>query len=196
MAGTKWVIQVNEDVKNMEGLSTEKEHWNKGSIYKLPASVTDINKKAYKPQTVSFGPYHYDPENPMEEHKHRALLHFLKRCGKPVELFVNALAEVEDDLKESYNMVHSVPKDVTDIFLQTMILDGCFMLEILRTASHVLDDYAPNDPIFSNHGRLHVVPYIKRDMLMLENQLPMLVLEKLVAVEHDKAKVKYVNHES
>ncbi|KAK9934210.1 hypothetical protein M0R45_021362 [Rubus argutus] len=77
---------------------------------------------------------------------------------------------------------------VTDIFLQMMILDGCFMLEILRSASHVLDDYAPNDPIFSNHGRLHVVPYIKRDMLMLENQLPMLVLETLVAVEHDKAK--------
>lgn len=188
MAGTKWVIQVNEDVMNMEGLSTEKEHWNKGSIYKLPASVTDINKKAYKPQIVSFGPYHYDPANPMEEHKHRALLHFLKRCGKPVELFVNALAEVEDDLKDSYNLLHSVPKDITDIFLQMMILDGCFMLEILRIASHVLDDYAPNDPIFSNHGRLHVVPYIKRDMLMLENQLPMLVLEKLVAVEHDKAK--------
>ncbi|XP_061995039.1 UPF0481 protein At3g47200-like [Rosa rugosa] len=188
MAGTGWIIQVNEDLKNMEGLSTEKHHWNKGSIYKLPASLTDMNKKAYKPQTVSFGPYHYDPSNPMEEHKHRALLHFLKRCGKSVELFVDALAEVENDLKDSYTLLHSVPKEVTDIFLQLMILDGCFMLEILRTAAHVLDDYAPNDPIFGNHGRLHVVPYINRDMLMLENQLPMLVLEKLVAVEHDKAK--------
>ena len=87
-----------------------------------------------------------------------------------------------------------MPKEVADIFLQLMILDGCFMLEILRNAAHVLDDYAPNDPIFSDHGRLHVVPYIKRDMLMLENQLPMLVLEKLVAVEHGKSKVKYVNH--
>ncbi|KAL6190716.1 hypothetical protein ACLB2K_037110 [Fragaria x ananassa] len=183
-----WIFQINEDLKNMEGLSTEKDHWKKGSIYKLPASLTDTNKKAYKPQTVSFGPYHYDPLNPMEAHKHRALLHFLKRCGKSVELFVDALAEVESDLKDSYTLLHSVPKEVTNIFLQMMILDGCFMLEILRTAAHVLDDYAPNDPIFSDHGRLHVMPFIKRDMLMLENQLPMLVLEKLVAVEHDKAK--------
>ncbi|XP_061992636.1 UPF0481 protein At3g47200-like [Rosa rugosa] len=188
MAGTGWIIQINEDLKNMEGLSTEKDRWNKGSIYKLPASLTDMNKKAYKPQTVSFGPYHYNSLNPTEEHKHRALLHFLKRCGKPVELFVDALAKVENELKDSYTLLRSVPKEITDIFLQLMILDGCFMLEIMRSAAHVLGDYAPNDPIFGEHGRLHVVPYIKRDMLMLENQLPMLVLEKLVAVEHDKAK--------
>ncbi|KAI6670691.1 hypothetical protein NL676_005576 [Syzygium grande] len=29
------------------------------------------------------------------------------------------------------------------------------------------------------------MPYIKRDMLMLENQLPMLVLDRLVGVEKD-----------
>ncbi|KAM2541656.1 hypothetical protein TB2_021195 [Malus domestica] len=199
MADTKWIIQVNEELDKMQDLSIEKEHWSKGSIYRLPTCITDINKKAYKPQVVSFGPYHFNnlnPNedhkrnnlNPMEEHKRRALVHFLKRCGKPVELFVNALAEVMQDLKDSYNPLEPEWRDDTDRFLQLMILDGCFMLEVLRVASHLLDDYAPNDPVFSNHGKLHTMPYIKRDMLMLENQLPILVLDKLVAVESDYAK--------
>ncbi|PRQ39724.1 hypothetical protein RchiOBHm_Chr4g0428331 [Rosa chinensis] len=157
MADMNWIIE-----EDMEGVSTQ-EQW-KGSIYKLPAGIADINKKAYKPQTVSFGPYHFNHSNPMEKHKHRVLLHFLKRCGKPVELFADALAEVVEDLKDSYNPLEPV------------------------TASHILDDYAPTDPIFSKHWKFHVMPFIKRDMLMLENQLPMLVLVKLVTVETNKAK--------
>ncbi|CAK9178784.1 unnamed protein product [Ilex paraguariensis] len=62
------------------------------------------------------------------------------------------------------------------------------MLEILRTATQTLDDYAPNDPILSNHGKLYIMPSVKRDMLMPENQLPMLVLNNLVAVENEKIK--------
>lgn len=73
-----------------------------------------------------------------------------------------------------------------------MILDGCFMLEILRVATTEdedgdnVDDYAPNDPVFSNHGKLYIMPYLKRDMLMLENQLPMLLLTTLVAATKDE----------
>jgi hypothetical protein len=63
-----------------------------------------------------------------------------------------------------------------------MILDGCFMLEILRGSTI---DYASNDPIFSKHGKiLYIMPLIKRDMLMLENQLPMRVLDELDAIHH------------
>lgn len=56
----------------------------------------------------------------------------------------------------------------------------------------MMNDYATNDPIFSNHGKLYNMPYIRYDMLMLENQLPLLVLEKLVAIENEKVEVN--NH--
>ncbi|KAM7496226.1 hypothetical protein LguiA_020640 [Lonicera macranthoides] len=59
------------------------------------------------------------------------------------------------------------------------------MLEILRAATQPMNDYATGDPIFSNHGKLYIMPYIRCDMLMLEN-LPLLVLKKLVAVENQK----------
>ncbi|KAK1271139.1 hypothetical protein QJS04_geneDACA024899 [Acorus gramineus] len=120
----------------------------------------------------------------MEEHKQRALLQFLRRCKKPFEDFVKAMEEVAGDLFEAYERLDERWTD-RGRFLQLMILDGCFMLEILRTATDSFSnpDYAENDPIFSPHGTLHMVPYIKRDMLMLENQLPLQVLERLITVE-------------
>ncbi|KAK6286590.1 hypothetical protein POUND7_012769 [Theobroma cacao] len=189
MDQANWVIEFNGKLESMADAETEKEHWMKRSIYRIPACITDLNKKAYMPQVVSLGPYHHGEVHliPMEEHKQRALLHFLRRSRKPLEMFVHSLAEEVEKLKESYDLLDPKWQD-DDKFLQLMILDGCFMLEILRSATHTLEDYAQNDPIFSNHGKLHIMPFIKRDMLMLENQLPMQVLEKLVAVDSNRTK--------
>ncbi|XP_039159009.1 UPF0481 protein At3g47200 [Eucalyptus grandis] len=68
-----------------------------------------------------------------------------------------------------------------------MITDGCFMLEIMRTVTsgEKNNGYAPDDPIFSIHRLEYIAPYIKRDMLLLENQLPLLVLYQLVAIAND-----------
>ncbi|XP_078149458.1 UPF0481 protein At3g47200-like [Carex rostrata] len=64
-----------------------------------------------------------------------------------------------------------------------MLLDGCFMIEVLRMNEHS-DDYATNDPVFSSRMNPLRKPYIKRDMLLLENQLPLLVLKALLEVEN------------
>ncbi|GLT30233.1 hypothetical protein SLA2020_050460 [Shorea laevis] len=189
MDKSSWVTQVNQKLANMEDAVNEREKWKKSSIYKVPSCLTDLNKKAYLPQVVSFGPYHHGQHHliQMEEHKQRALLHFLKRSDKPLDLYLNSLAEVAQDLKDSYNPLPTQLQDANK-FLQLMIVDGYFMLEILRFAAHNLDDYADNDPIFSYHGKLYIMPSIKRDMLKLENQLPMLLLEKLVTIDLNKTK--------
>ncbi|XP_010250414.1 PREDICTED: UPF0481 protein At3g47200-like [Nelumbo nucifera] len=190
----EWVVQIKEKVEQMADTSKEMQQWKKRSIYKVPACVTDLNKKAYRPQSVSFGPYHHGEERlkPMEDHKHRALLHFLKRSNKSIHEYVKALQSVVQQLKDCYDSLASDWHQDTNKFLQLMLLDGCFMLEVLRTDQIGTsdddddDDYPSNDPIFSRHGTLHFMPYIRRDMLMIENQLPMLVLEKLLAVETGK----------
>ncbi|KAF5795420.1 hypothetical protein HanXRQr2_Chr08g0339511 [Helianthus annuus] len=201
MGENEWVMNVNQELQNMGDSSSEMEQWKKRSIYRVPSCVTDLNKRAYKPQSVSFGPYHYGEPNleSMEENKHRALLHFLKRYKKPFECYVKAVMEVVEDLKHAYSALDQKWHQDTMGFVKMMILDGCFMLEILRAATtddvdcdinaadaNVVDDYASNDPIFSNHGKLYILPYLKRDMLMLENQLPMLLLNTLVAVTKDE----------
>lgn len=184
----EWVIKMNEEVSKMEDSPLlEAEHWEKRSIYKVPTSVKNLNQKAYKPHLVSFGPYHHGDQDliPMEEHKHRALIHFLKRSRKPLQHYIDSIYDVAQDLKDSYDSLDQAWERDTCRFLQLMILDGCFLLEILRFVTRIdYEDenlpgvYAISDPLFSNHGRIHVMPYIKRDMLMLENQLPMLLLQK------------------
>ncbi|WOL02522.1 UPF0481 protein [Canna indica] len=192
---TNWVLEIDDQLKSINQ-SREIEHWSKQSIYKVPACIKVLSHKAYKPQVVSFGPYHHgDPDvSPMEEHKRRALLHFLKRSHKQLDEFVAAMDdEVIQQLQEAYQGLDGKWKDKEN-FLQLMIMDACFMLEIMRTAAGTYNDYAVNDPIFSSHGMLYNVPYIKRDMLMIENQLPLLALEKLLTVENGtKPRHEYVN---
>ncbi|KAL5101659.1 hypothetical protein RYX36_005986 [Vicia faba] len=109
----------------------------------------------------------------MEEHKHIALVHFLKRCQKPVGLVFQEMEQVVQELRDSYKPLDPIWILDTLRFVQMMILDGCFILEILRTNDCIVDDYAENDPVFGEHGKFYVLSYIKRDMLMLENQIPM-----------------------
>ncbi|PSR86627.1 UPF0481 protein [Actinidia chinensis var. chinensis] len=186
----EWVIELNKKLKRLEDeTSTRVERqWKiKRSIYKVPPHMTDLNKEAYLPQVVSFGPYHHGEEHlmPMEEHKHRALVNFLKRTNMPLQIIVDNLTKVVQDLKDSYDLLGDVWQSDTERFLRLMVLDGCFMLEVLCYNAGPFwsdpDNYAPNDPIFSAHGNLHVMPYIRRDMLLLENQLPMRVLIELAA---------------
>ncbi|KAK1294110.1 putative UPF0481 protein [Acorus calamus] len=188
MGEKSWVVDINEKLEHMNP-SEESKLWEKRSIYIVPSCVKELNDKSYKPQVVSFGPYHHGEDHlmPMEEHKQRALLQFLKRCNKRLENFVKAMEEVAGALMEAYERLDERWTD-RDRFLQLMILDGCFMLEILRTFHDPSKNvYAPNDPIFSTHGMLHMVPFIKRDMLMLENQLPLLVIDRLITVESGKS---------
>ncbi|KAK3407570.1 UPF0481 protein At3g47200 [Eucalyptus grandis] len=188
---TNWIVEVTEDVEHMRSNFDDERHWKKHSIYRVPDCVAKLNREAYWPEAVSFGPYHHGEDHllPMENHKHRALLHFLRRSGKPVERFLKSLSDVAQELQDSYHLLDPWWKEGdgegAGPFLKLMITDGCFMLEILRTKIRLRGEYASNDPIFGNLGGLYIRPYIMRDMLMLENQLPMLVLDRLVAVESD-----------
>ncbi|KAF0889955.1 hypothetical protein E2562_034411 [Oryza meyeriana var. granulata] len=189
-----WVVEV-EKVARHGDPSAEAAWWRRHSIYRVPACIKDLNRRAYQPQVVSLGPFHHGDPNllPMEEHKRRALLHFLRRVrpSRPLAEFAVAVADAAEQLEGAYQgLADEWRRGETEVekkrerFLEMMIVDGCFLLEVMRTASGwEVNDYADDDPVFSSHGLLYTVPYIRRDMIMIENQLPLLVLVKLVAVE-------------
>uniref|UniRef100_A0ACD5ZMJ3 Uncharacterized protein n=1 Tax=Avena sativa TaxID=4498 RepID=A0ACD5ZMJ3_AVESA len=189
-----WVVDVEATLhKEADWKAAEASRWERHCIYRVPACIKDIKSKAYQPQVVSLGPFHHGDPNllPMEEHKRRALRHLLRRAGRPLDDFVDAVEDAAEQLESAY-MDLGVEWRAAGVggrgrFLEMMIVDGCFLLEVMRTAAgNSVHDYADNDPIFSHHGILYMVPYIRRDMLMLENQLPLLVLQKLNAVETGK----------
>ncbi|XP_077224727.1 UPF0481 protein At3g47200-like isoform X2 [Tasmannia lanceolata] len=198
-----WVVQFQERHQSVH-LSNEN-LWNKQCIYRVPSFMRSRNNVAYDPHFVSLGPYHHGEARlmPMEEHKVRAVLHFLENSDKPMTDYVNALVEVVEELMGSYDQLECKWRD-RDKFLELMFHDGCFLLEIMRKfVEESLDssnkdyrDYADNDPIFGPHGFDKFSDVIFEDTLKIENQVPLLVLNKLVAVERGMTQgqsIVYIN---
>ncbi|KAJ8633954.1 hypothetical protein MRB53_027293 [Persea americana] len=176
------------------------EHWKKHSIYKVPAPVADINSKAFAPKVVSLGPYHHGEAHlkPMEMHKHRAARHFIQKSQKCTKDYVEALWEVLPELMDSYSQLDVwMGENNRGRFLELMLIDGCFLLEILRICSpDELQDYDEHDPVFSRSG-LAFNFHLWRDLYMLENQVPFSALERLLTVQNDKTSEEncvYINN--
>ncbi|XP_052187066.1 UPF0481 protein At3g47200-like [Diospyros lotus] len=181
----KWVIDINDKLNNhRNGQSQEEPCRRKRSIYKIPPLISDHKKKAYQPQVVSFGPYHYGEPHlkPMEDHKLRALLHVLNKSQVSLDTIFDSIVKVAQELKDSYDSLEREWQDNTEKFVQLMIMDGCFMLELLRVAYQPNNYYSNYDPVFSQYGDVYVMPFIMVDMLLLENQLSMLLLLKLKGI--------------
>ncbi|GJN29489.1 hypothetical protein PR202_gb17715 [Eleusine coracana subsp. coracana] len=183
MEESAWVAAVEEAVRDDDGaLAAESARWRLQSVYRVPACIRELNPKAYRPQVVSLGPFHHGEAHlrPMDTHKRRALVHFLRRARRPLAEFAAG------ELEGAYQCLGDEWRG-KERFMEMVVMDGCFLLEVMRTASGwAANDYAGDDPVFSPHGLLYTVPYIRRDMLMIENQLPLLVLDRLVAVESGK----------
>ncbi|EHA8589203.1 UPF0481 protein [Cocos nucifera] len=183
-----WALDIETGVKSFN-LCEEEKNWTATSIYRVPSFIRDIRQRAFTPSVVSFGPYHHNAHHlrPVEEHKRRALIHFLKMACKTLNHFIEEMRAIEKQLQDSYHNLDKKWKDPKHPgqFLMLMILDGCFMLEVLRMEdeNHRKKRYAAHDPVFSSYGVNHRLPYIKRDMLVMENQLPLLVIKKLLEVE-------------
>ncbi|CAN6356041.1 unnamed protein product [Urochloa humidicola] len=185
-----WVAEVEAAVADVATSEQESARWRLHSIYRVPACIKDLNRKAYQPQVVSLGPFHHgEPQLlPMDAHKRRALVHFLRRARRPLAEFAAAVTGARERLEGAYQGLGDEWRGAGEHrFVELMVTDGCFLLEVMRTATGwEVNDYAGDDPVFSAHGLLYTVPYIRRDMLMIENQLPLLVLERLLAVESGK----------
>ncbi|GAB2279626.1 hypothetical protein Dimus_014270 [Dionaea muscipula] len=142
------------------------------SIYRVPRSLRDpAHEKSYIPQVVSLGPYHHGKESleEMEQHKWRALDHMLKRHKQDINIYVNAMKELEEKARACYEQPVSTLS--SENFVEMMVLDGCFMLELFRGAVRGFEalGYEENDRVFSLSST--IIP-IQRDMIMLENQIP------------------------
>uniref|UniRef100_M8BV58 Uncharacterized protein n=1 Tax=Aegilops tauschii TaxID=37682 RepID=M8BV58_AEGTA len=180
-----WVVDMEKKLEDIE-LPVKAEKWPKHSIFRVPLrfKIDGRANSLYKPQTVSLGPFHHHDRRGAEEHKLRAVRHLLGLA---------AAEEVADELQDAYMDLGDEwrgEENNMGKFLKMMITDGCFLLEVMRGAATIgkkdsipIGDYAHGDPIFSRHGIQHIKPFVQRDMLLVENQLPLRLLEKIVAAE-------------
>ncbi|KAF4377598.1 hypothetical protein G4B88_006878 [Cannabis sativa] len=181
---SEWVISIIEKLEQAQQ-DDFVGSWAKLCIYKVPHYLREGDDKAYFPQIVSLGPYHHGKRRlrQMDRHKWRSLHQCLKRTNQDIKLYLDSIKEVEEKTRACYEGTITLSSNE---FVEMMVLDGCFVLELFRGAAGGFKHlgYPRNDPIFAMRGSMHS---IQRDMIMLENQLPLFILERLLGLQlgHD-----------
>ncbi|XP_066341914.1 UPF0481 protein At3g47200-like [Miscanthus floridulus] len=188
-----WIVEMEETLVNSHWSVVTGRGKKPPSIYRVPDRIKRGNTEAYRPKLVSMGPLHYGEADlmPMEHHKKEAVLQRIKRYGKPLVEYVASIQKVVDELLGEYdNLDEKWRTEGRDEFVQMMVMDGCFLLESLQRYF----DYPTGNPVFSYHGCLTLYTAIQSDIVVMENQLPLLVLYTLLAVErHTALRVAEVN---
>ncbi|XP_059663646.1 UPF0481 protein At3g47200-like isoform X2 [Cornus florida] len=175
------------------------------SICRVPDKHSNQSEDKYVPKLVSIGPLHHGEEasKAMEDNKWCYLNTLLNRkpkveerldmednkCGylntrllnqKPnveasLDSCVKALRELENKARKCYGEKFELGSDE---FVQMMLVDGCFIIEILFKYS-IKGLRRRDDPFFITKERfLHV----RSDMLLLENQIPFFILQRLFSL--------------
>ncbi|KAG2297377.1 hypothetical protein Bca4012_001124 [Brassica carinata] len=154
-------------------------------IFRLPHTLRRVNDTAYAPKIVSIGPYHRSDDKEhehlkmIEEHKKLYLEFFVsKTMKKGVNLshLVEAVSELEPVIRDSYSENLDLSKEK---LTKVMILDGCFILMLFLVVSKKIKYRKPNDPIFKLRW---ILPTLRSDLLLLENQVPLFLLNKILEI--------------
>ncbi|KAI5581830.1 hypothetical protein POPTR_007G047700v4 [Populus trichocarpa] len=182
-----WVISIKEKLKEA-GQEDAAGSWSKLSIYRVPRYLREGDDKAYVPQIISLGPYHHGKKRlrQMDQHKWRCLHRVIKRTNQDIKLYLDAVREIEEKARSCYEGPINLSSNE---FVEMMVLDGCFVLELFRGVAEGFKKlgYPRNDPVFAMRGSMHS---IQRDMIMLENQLPLFVLDRLLGLQFNNSDQK------
>ncbi|KAF8394246.1 hypothetical protein HHK36_020453 [Tetracentron sinense] len=148
-------------------------------IYRVHEKFRKINANAYMPDTVAIGPFHHGKERfkAMEQHKLRYVHALFAQTTQEnkLEECVNAMRTLEEEARKCY--LEPINLD-SDEFLKMLLVDGLFIVELFRKNLNN-DRRSRDDPIFNTAwGMASIV----RDMILIENQLPMFVLERLFSL--------------
>ncbi|KAF5464931.1 hypothetical protein F2P56_014968 [Juglans regia] len=169
----------------LRGLTTINAHEDQPRIFKVHKQLLKVNENAYKPMLLAIGPYNDHQmvgQGLMEEHKLRHLKQMLdRRIELSLEDYINALRALEVRARNCY--AERIPLEPNQ-FVEMMLLDGCFIIELFRMYKmwNLRDEY---NPIFQMSWML---PEIARDLMLFENQLPYFVLTKLFEMSENPSR--------
>ncbi|KAG8367682.1 hypothetical protein BUALT_Bualt16G0098300 [Buddleja alternifolia] len=150
----------------------------KHSIFKVSDDLRYGNEKLYEPKILAIGPSHHGKNHlqKMEKHKLRYLKLLLKRnYESSVDRYVIAIRSLEKEALRCY----AEPIELSsDDFVQMLLLDGIFVIEILR--KYGLDYLRDSDDTIFQYEQ--VLSQIRHDLMLVENQVPFILLDQLFSM--------------
>ncbi|WVZ88024.1 hypothetical protein U9M48_034586 [Paspalum notatum var. saurae] len=146
-------------------------------IHRFPPGLRAIenNPRYIEPSFVALGPYHHGSPHlrHTEDVKHAAAHYFCEQSGHSVEQVYDKILSIADQARSCYDD-DAVARFSDAKFAEMMFLDGCFLL----CYAYAERDEQPG--LLENQMTLSTGPCMLRDIFLLENQLPWLVLEALM----------------
>ncbi|KAG6665423.1 hypothetical protein CIPAW_02G159900 [Carya illinoinensis] len=178
----RWVIQIR---RSLEEELDQDDAEVPVCIFNVPKALLVSSPDSFFPQQVALGPYHYwRPElYEMQRYKLAAARRIQKQLqSRKYQNLVDQLTQLDQTIRACY---HQYLDFNGETLAWMMAVDASFLLEFLQTyaiqegkvltrvsssMSHLVD-YA---------GRKSAHNVILRDVVMLENQIPLLVLRKML----------------
>ncbi|GKC11598.1 UPF0481 protein-like protein, partial [Tanacetum coccineum] len=172
---------VQEWDESTKGINTIQRNESK-RIEKLPDLLLKSekgrrNREYYKPMVVSFGPYHHRQKDlaRAEKYKRVTLEDFCSSVGKTKNFVYNKVFEVVHEAKKCY--IDGSTSNYSDEEFNLMMLhDGCLIMHFIESTA------CRNKKFFLTNEYLGALGFanIIRDMFLLENQIPFVVLHVLL----------------
>lgn len=142
-------------------------------IYRVPITLRYPNEEAYIPKVISIGPFHYGDKRlqDMERHKQILFKRFTQRAMSSLDDLVGLVKRLEPKIRASY----SDPIDLSEQQLVKLALvDAGFIIELFIMS--FVENEKVNDAKLSQRW---LRDFVCRDLILLENQLPYFLIEKL-----------------
>ncbi|KAF7082488.1 hypothetical protein CFC21_086356 [Triticum aestivum] len=150
-------------------------------IHRLPASLADMGDQFVIPMALAIGPYHHGLPRlqGMEKVKRVAAYTFTRDSGHSYEEMYGRVLAVADQARRLYAAaaVSGSPQEFADM----MFHDACFLLQYMKLCSLSEEEkeyetyLSPLERFFLSNKAC-----IDNDIMLLENQLPWLVIEALM----------------
>ncbi|XP_004492405.1 putative UPF0481 protein At3g02645 [Cicer arietinum] len=177
----KWVIHVR---KTLEEEFEEEDGEFSVTIFHVPKLLMASDPDSYVPQQVAIGPYHYWRQElyEMQNYKLASTKRFLKQLQSlKLDHLLDQLTKLEQRVRGCYHKFLDLNGET---LVWMMIVDASFLLELLQFyamqegAKKVILSKMSN--LVDYGGRKSAHNEILRDLVMLENQIPLCVLRKML----------------
>ncbi|KAJ8773993.1 hypothetical protein K2173_009424 [Erythroxylum novogranatense] len=182
----QWVITIKDTLKEVEAIE-DTDCLSAVSIYSVPNALRTSSPDSYTPQVVAIGPYHQWRHELYDEMQRVKIIVASKTTQKEQSLqdVVDKLKDIVPKIRACYHKFLSLEKDT---FAWLMAIDASFLLEFM----HIHNEGKPTSAITARSGMSHLVDdavvrsshnSILKDIVMLENQIPLFVLSKMLEVK-------------
>ncbi|XP_059460332.1 putative UPF0481 protein At3g02645 [Corylus avellana] len=181
--GQEWVIQISRALE--EALQDNVDEGLPVSIFSVPKTLISLKPDAYTPQLIALGPYHHQRPELFEMEHHK--LTSAKRVQKNLQQIkfchlVNHIAQSDSIVRACY---HRFLEFDQETLAWIFAIDASFLLEYLQTYSPKMEE---GSLMRISSKMAHLIDYtrrktahhtILRDVIKLENQIPLFLLREV-----------------